>query len=69
MICEWSNQRIGNADCTLIALVGGLCDPDSVVVWTAVDCLKIVLKREDARGHKEMGNRVLQVAVPLARLR
>jgi hypothetical protein len=40
-----------------------------VVVWTAVDCLKIVLKREDARGHKEMGNRVLQVAVPLARLR
>ena len=50
------------------ALLGGLCDPDSGVRWTAVDLLRVVLKREDERGNTEIGTQVLGVAVPLARL-
>jgi hypothetical protein len=51
------------------ALLGGLCDPDSGVRWTAVDLLRVVVKRENLRGNLEIGSRVLSVAVPLARLR
>ena len=50
------------------ALLGGLCDPDSVVRWTAVDLMRVVLKREDERGNTAIGKKVLEVAVPLARL-
>ena len=59
-------------DVLLEALLGGLCDPDSNVRWTAVELLRVVLKREDDRGRSSsensLGKRVLDVAVPLARL-
>jgi hypothetical protein len=55
-------------DVLLEALLGGLCDPDSNVRWTAVELLRVVLKREDDRGRSSSGKRVLDVAVPLARL-
>ena len=48
--------------------VSGLCDPDCNVRWTAVDLLGVVLKRENERANGEIGTRVLEIAVPLARL-
>ena len=55
-------------DVLLESLLGGLCDPDSNVRWTAVELMRVVLKREDDRGRSTFGTRVLDVAVPLARL-
>ena len=51
------------------ALMGGLCDPDTNVRWTAVELLRVVLKREDERGYSHLGTKILHLAVPLARLR